>query len=279
MNSNSGIPAVANLTRRRLLAVLCAALFAAFSWWGSVDEQAEAYLDEALLTGGAVYATARSINALISVIQGTEVNPPFLTVSVGEALDPLNDLIERFSAVLLMALGSLAAQKILLGIFSADGFSLLLALLALTLAITALLPGRRWFGGALRVFTLLVFTRFSLGLVVLASGVVDAQFLQEPEAAHHEEMQALRDQLSAVRSSATGQAENPSSSIWERGAALMSPSRIGSAIDDLEASAQSAVGSTISLIASMLLKTLLIPLLLLWLMLNGGRATLRNLGN
>jgi len=278
MHSTTGLPKLANLTRRRVLAVVCAALLAAFSWWGSVDRHADAYLDEALLTGGAVYATARSINALISVIQGTEVNPPFLTVAVGEALDPLNDLIERFSALLLMALGSLAAQKILLEIFSAQSFSLLLAALAASLAVTALLPGRRPFGVLLRVLALLVFTRFSLGLVVLASGFVDAQFLQANEAANHQEMRELQGQLNAVRSSATGQAEDTEPSIWKRGAELMSPSRIGKAIDSLEASAQSAIGSTITLLASMLLKTLLIPLLLLWLVLRAARVTLKGLG-
>jgi hypothetical protein len=265
-------------TTARVVVILCAALLTTVSWWGSVDDHAEAYLDEALLAGGAVYATARSINALVSVIQGTEVNPPFLTVSVGEALDPLNDLIERFSAVLLMALGSLAAQKILLTIFSTAGFSIVLALLTLTLVICSPLSGgSRWFGGTLRVFILLVFTRFSLGVIVLVSGIVDAQFLQEPEAANHAEMRALQDQLSAVRSSATAQAENPDSSLWARGAALMSPSRIGNAIDGLEASAQSAISSTVSLLASMLLKTLLIPLLLFWVVLQAGRATLRKL--
>jgi hypothetical protein len=268
---------MANLTPPRLLATGCAVLLAALSWWGDLDGRADAYLDEALLSGGAVYATARGINALISVIQGTEVNPPFLTVSVGEALDPLNDLIERFSAVLLMALASLAAQKILLDIVSASGFSLLLASLALILAATALMPGR-WFGTTLRIVALVVFTRFSLSLVVIASGFIDGQFLQPSEAAHHQEMQALQDQLSAVRSSATGQAERTDSSIWERGAALMSPSRIGSAIDGLEDSAQSAITSTISLLASMLLKTLLLPLLFLWLALRGARATLHGLG-
>jgi hypothetical protein len=280
MNSTSGPPKLVKLrspTTARVVAILCAALLTTVSWWGSVDDHAEAYLDEALLAGGAVYATARSINALVSVIQGTEVNPPFLTVSVGEALDPLNDLIERFSAVLLMALGSLAAQKILLTIFSTAGFSIVLALLTLALVICSPLSGSRWFGGTLRVFILLVFTRFSLGVIVLVSGIVDTQFLQEPEAANHAEMRALQDQLSAVRSSATAQAENPDSSLWARGAALMSPSRIGNAIDGLEASAQSAISSTVSLLASMLLKTLLIPLLLFWVVLQAGRATLRKL--
>jgi hypothetical protein len=54
-----------------------------------------------------VYALARGLNAVISVAQGTEMSiEPMgvgLTLTPGEILDPLNDLIEQVSSVLLIA--------------------------------------------------------------------------------------------------------------------------------------------------------------------------------
>ena len=123
------ISAAPALSTTRKLVLVCAALAVALSWLGSLDRYSQDYLDDALVSGGLVYATARGINAAVSVLQGTEITPAVATFTVGEVLDPVNDLIERFSGMLLLALGSLALQKILLEIFSHTGFSILVSLL------------------------------------------------------------------------------------------------------------------------------------------------------
>ena len=82
----------------------------ALAWSGVLDTQSTQYLDNALLGSGAIYATARGINALVSVLQGTEMNALLITFAIGELLDPVNDLIERFSGVMMLAIGSLAMQ-------------------------------------------------------------------------------------------------------------------------------------------------------------------------
>jgi hypothetical protein len=135
------------------------------AWSGLLDQASAAYVDGALLGTGAIYATARGINALVSVLQGTELDLAVLTLSVGELLDPINDLIERFSAILLFALGSLALQKILLELVSHTSFNLLLTASAL-----ATLAALYWGNGAsyralLRLFVVTVVLRFSLALV------------------------------------------------------------------------------------------------------------------
>jgi hypothetical protein len=67
-----------------------------------------------------VFAVARTLNGVISAAQGTEValepGGVGVVLSVGEILDPINDLIERFSAVMLIAASSLGLQALLLNI-------------------------------------------------------------------------------------------------------------------------------------------------------------------
>jgi len=81
----------------------------------AVDRQAEKCIDDSIKRALITFAAARGLNALISVIQGSGVSlEPAgvgISISVGEALDPLNDLVERFSWVMLASLMALGIQK------------------------------------------------------------------------------------------------------------------------------------------------------------------------
>ena len=105
---------LSNLKTARKLTLLFALLAVTISWTSGLQSQSDEYVTEALQSGAIVYATARGINGVVSFMQGTELSPAFLTFAVGEFLDPVNDLIERFSGLLMLALGSLSLQKILL---------------------------------------------------------------------------------------------------------------------------------------------------------------------
>ena len=60
------------------------------------------------------------MNALISVAQGTEISAQPLgvggTLAPGQLLDPLNDLVEQFSALMLAASIAFGIQKVLITI-------------------------------------------------------------------------------------------------------------------------------------------------------------------
>lgn len=63
------------------------------------------------------FALAKGLNAVISVIQSSEINVSFFvgaTVGLGEILDPLNDMVERFSWIMLMSSVSIGIQHLLL---------------------------------------------------------------------------------------------------------------------------------------------------------------------
>lgn len=181
--------------KRAILLVFCLAAAAALAWSGLLEDFSEEYVNQAFAGAGLIYATARGINGLVSVLQGTELDVVFVTVAIGEALDPINDLIERFSDFILVALGSLALQKILLGLVSHTLFNTLLTALAAGVAYTLLRREPTVYRPLFQAFLVTAFLRFSLGLVVLANNWVDSTFLQEQDQQRHAAMESFQGEL------------------------------------------------------------------------------------
>jgi hypothetical protein len=81
----------------------------------TADRAAEEYIDSSFQRAMVAFATARGINAVISVLQesNVQVQPAGIgvTIAVGEVLDPVNDIVERFSWIMLISLLSLGIQK------------------------------------------------------------------------------------------------------------------------------------------------------------------------
>jgi hypothetical protein len=106
-------------------------------FFSDIDSIATKYVDASLVRASAAYILARSFNGVVSVVQESELQlePGGIGVSValGQALDPVNDLVERFSWVMLASLTSLGIQKVLIEItpFVSVQIVLVLALLSL----------------------------------------------------------------------------------------------------------------------------------------------------
>ena len=119
----------------------------------NVDEKAMLILDESFNRAMSAFGLAKALNAIISLIQGTELSlTPVgigMNFSIGEVLDPFNDMVERFSWVMLFSSVSLGLQKLLLILSSkvflqvALGVSGLISLLflLLLLVVSGLISG------------------------------------------------------------------------------------------------------------------------------------------
>ena len=105
---------------RLLLTALVTALIA-LSWLPQTNELASAQVDAGLKRALVTFASARVLNGVISTLQGTEVVAQPLgfgvTLSVGQVLDPVNDLVEQFSDLLLTATLVFGVEKFLLTLF------------------------------------------------------------------------------------------------------------------------------------------------------------------
>ncbi|MGD9554213.1 MAG: hypothetical protein AB7D96_00875 [Arcobacteraceae bacterium] len=109
-----------------ILSISIIALILAFGF--ILDTQGKELIDKAFTQAIIVFGSAKALNAVISLAQGTELDLPFLTVAIGQVLDPINDLVEQFSLIMLASMTSLGIQKILLGFVTNGWFNLLLAL-------------------------------------------------------------------------------------------------------------------------------------------------------
>jgi hypothetical protein len=90
-----------------------------------LDARTDTYFQQAITKAGLAYATCRTINASVSIVKESslQLEPAGVGVSlaVGQALDPIDDMTERLSDVLVTAITSLGVQRLAheIGIFLA----------------------------------------------------------------------------------------------------------------------------------------------------------------
>jgi len=153
-----------------------------------VDQRAEADYEKLFQRALITFALARTINGVISVVQGTEValQPAGVgvTLTPGEILDPVNDLVERFSWIMMGATISLGIQNVLLDVSAWWVIQILLSVLAAWFLIRIWYPGGQDSAGVrkallVRVLLLLLFLRFAVPVMLIANDLLYQQFLEQ----------------------------------------------------------------------------------------------------
>lgn len=81
-----------------------------------LDSTADSYFKDSITKAGVSYGVCRVINATVSVIQQSSIQlEPAgigLSLAVGQIVDPINDMVERLSNVLVMSIASLGVQEL-----------------------------------------------------------------------------------------------------------------------------------------------------------------------
>ena len=104
---------------RRIATLVVVALLALASWWTGLDAAADERVDAMLTRALVTFATARALDGVISVLQSGQVGAQVgvgMSIQPGELLDPVNDLVEQFSDVMLAVTVALGVHKVLLSI-------------------------------------------------------------------------------------------------------------------------------------------------------------------
>ena len=205
---NPGHIAGGRITRIGLVAF--AALLLLLAWGGYLDIYSRDYLAESINNTGILYGVVRAINALVSVLQSSELSVMLVSVNVGELLDPLNDLVERFSHVLVVALAALVFQKIMLGMVSHEGFNVLMTVLMLVLLYSSSVRKLPLHSYLVRSFLVVLFLRFALATAVFLGSLIDSWFLEDAMSQQAESMVQLEGQLSNTRDVLSGNSGSPS---------------------------------------------------------------------
>jgi hypothetical protein len=248
--------------------LLLAAL--ALSWWGALDrvasERTHAALQRALVT----FALSRTLNGVISVAQGTELafEPAGVgvVISAGQILDPLNDLVEQFSWLTLMAASSLGIQLMLGDMFAsaAVNWALTLSVIASVVALWWRPQLRRTLRASLlRLTATFVFMRFAIVLATLGTGLVDQYYLMQREQSAVDYLSQTRGKIEAANEAPMPPTTTPDS-VLERMNKFFDDQRqaldIEGRLTRLRLDVEAAVEQVVNLIVVYVIETLLLPL-------------------
>ena len=184
-NAQSAKPALA-----RWMLILLVSATVLLSALTPVDRLAETQYDALFQRALITFALARTLNGVISAVQGTELalQPAGVgvTLTPGQVLDPINDLVGRFSWIMLGATVSLGIQQVLLDIGQWWGVKVLLGVLALLwlwFRLRRPIDSGGSTGGSekmiFRLFIIVAFIRFAVPVAMIANEGLYRVFLEK----------------------------------------------------------------------------------------------------
>lgn len=260
---------------QRTVVAVAVCIMVACAWLAPLDTAATEQIDAGLKRALISFATARALNAVISVAQGTEVAVEPAGVGVvftpGQILDPVNDLVEQFSDLMLAASVAFGIQKLLISIGAYWGVSLLLSITALAWAFRYIRqrPSIDWLS---RMLVLLLMVRFTVPVMSIGSEVMFKKFMETDYATSQQAIDSASTDLEklnppvAVKTEPAGMIESIKD-WWSQ------DSRVGTRFEHLKMLAEQSTENIIRLMAIFVLQTLVIPLLILWVMYGVVRRT------
>lgn len=277
--------------RRRWLVTAGLVLLAVVAALPVIDQQAARNYDTLFQRAIVTFALARTLNGVISAVQGTEValQPAGVgvTLTPGQILDPVNDLVERFSWIMLGATVSLGVQHVLLEISAwwvLQGLVVVLALWLLALrwrrsAADGDADGASRGGERLlwRVLLIAVFLRFAVPLTLVANEAIYDLFLESRYLESTEVIQTAGEELEALGEAHAEDATvpeepgglldsilNPLQEAWNEASEGAS---LAERVAAIQARAGAVIEHLIQLSVVFVLQTGIVPLVFLWLFL------------
>ncbi len=257
---------------RQIAAAVCLAIAVACAWLAPLDIPATSQVDAGLKRALISFATARALHGVLSVVQGTQFSAQPLGVGVsltpGQLLAPVNDLVKNFSDFMLMASVAFGVMKAAIAIGAYWPVSLALTAAAAGWAWLYLRrqPSPVWLS---RILIVLLMVRFAIPVAVLGTDVLWQKFL----AADYTATQQAIDGASIQ----TGRLNPPpppeSTALLDRMKEWVTKTTDFKArFEEIRLAAERVTEHIVRLMVIFLLQTLIIPLLLLW----GFYAVLRN---
>ena len=264
----------------KVLITILAVTILAVNQFDLVDSVSHEYTEMGMKRALLTFAAARALNGVISVAQGTEValEPAGigLTLTPGEILDPMNDLVERFSWVVLVSGTSLGIQELLLNISTWYWFKIIVTMTVLVSLLIMWIyrseqdPMARFL---VRISLVLLVTRFCVPFMAMTNEIIYRNFLEPRYTASSEELRKISFDLDELNQSSqeTDTDSEVKNSLFENARRLYRSAaetvNIDARISAFKQAAENIGEHTINLIVVFITQTLLLPLLFLWLFL------------
>lgn len=287
MNVENAIPEPSGHGARRWLLAVLVATVVLLSSFSTVDRYAEREYQDLFERALITFALARTLNGVISAVQGTELalQPAGVgvTLTPGEVLDPVNDLVERFSWIMLGATLSLGVQQILLDIGQWWGMKLLVAVLALAWLAFAWYrrpvaerdaPGFERF--LLRSLVVVLFLRFAVPVAMIANEAVYGLFLESRYQASTEVIERAGADLEQARAAAEEAGEEAGEAgFLESISRSLESLDFQERLDRISDRASEVIEHLLQLSVVFIFQTGILPIAFLWLFLRFVQALFR----
>lgn len=260
---------------RKIILVLVLTVLVLSSWLKFLDAPASKLVNEGFKRALVSFGTARALNAAISAVQGTEVAVQPMGVGVtftpGQLLDPVNDLVENFSSLMMAACIAFGVQKFLISIGSNWFISFLLTVSAIGWGWYYFRQQQpfRWLSGLL---VILLMIRFAIPVITIGTDFLFKKYLNDEYTANQQAISQASSQVKAFKSSTAVKVEDKS--WWARAKdsaqVIVSESKeafnFEAHVQKLKQTTENWTEHIINLIVIFLLQTLVIPVLLIWVL-------------
>jgi ABC-type multidrug transport system fused ATPase/permease subunit len=198
-----------------------------------------------------------------------------LNFKPGEILDPINDLVERFSWVMLASSASFGIQRILLDVMASPWLTYATVVAILSLLLVIWWPGRRRIGGigrmVCRLALALLILRLSIALIAIGGERFYQAFLEPQYSESRGQLERAASQIGEVNSELRptlpeGQAESlldQARRVYDTATRAVD---IEARMAAFNRAATNISENAINMIVVFLMQTVLFPLFSLWLL-------------
>lgn len=212
-------------------------------------------------TLGALAAT-RGLDSAISLVQSSEVSfsfGPGGSIGIGQALDPVNDLVEQYAAMLLTSTTALGVQQLGMRLGRSLGWWLFLpALASLTLAIAARGTTQATLvAWGRRLFALALFARLAIPAAAWVDAAIAEQFMGST---YREASAAVETTTDTIERAEAADAQRP---WYER---YNPVNAVGDRAKQLYATLGNVTESIVHLAIYFTISTIVLPVGTLWLL-------------
>lgn len=261
------------------------------SYSNVLDTVAEDYTEAGIERSLITFAISRSLNGVISVAQGTEValSPAGvgITFAPGQILDPVNDLIERFSWVVMVSGASLGIQRLFLEITSSMFINVALSLLVLLCILNMWGVFAKfkiqYIPASIinKSFVLLFFIRFSIPVIALINEGLYLSYLQPQFEEAQTKLENASSQIEQINASSRKKVDVDDEGLLGQVGQWMDQTKqsldIEQKMNSLKQAASDMSHQVVNLIVVFVVQTIIFPLLFLWLMIQGAKGVIRNI--
>jgi len=231
---------------------------------------ASTILDDLLHQASVTFALAKSLNALISLFQTLSISATPIgmgvTLSIGELLDPVNDMVERFSLIMLAATVALGIQKIILTLSSSLYLTVSIVLTLILLWIQLFIMHQKIvLSFFIKALLFMLILRYGTLLFILLQSIFFTTTLSTSLQQEQAQLTLTKNELQAIKQR---EQQHHQEQSWlqhfKQGSSVIDATT--KQLHQMQQTLEESMNAMTTLITQFVLLTILLPLLYLWLL-------------